>query len=124
FTANCQKNNGNLCDPTENELIMALMPAAGRSEIMGEKQGRHEIPSPSELGAIPVTVIYNTKREFPHNDGFIKGWTDTQSAYAAALQNGEAIPVPGGHFIHHTYPDIVTNAIRKQVDGARARASN
>lgn len=112
FTALCKQYEGNLCDPAENTLLLALMPEAGRAEIMGEKKGRDEIPEPESLGNIPVTLFYNTKQEFPHNKGFTRAWIESQDDFAKRLAKGKSLPVEGGHFIHHTYPDLVRDAIK------------
>ncbi|WP_197053766.1 alpha/beta fold hydrolase [Chitinibacter sp. ZOR0017] len=119
FTALCKQYEGNLCDPTDNLLLLAMMPAAGRAEVLGEKNGRNEVPDAKQLAQIPVTLLYNNQKEFPHSDGFIRAWIQSQQDFSAGLINGESIAVPGGHFIHHTHPKLVLDVINKHINAVR-----
>lgn len=75
-----------------------------------------QLPTPAELGNMPVTVIVADK--------FAKGyekmqlsWLPLQKEFVEGLMNGRLVEVKGsGHYIHHDRPKIVRKEIRLMVD--------
>lgn len=124
-------------------------PLPFQETVRGLRDGESRLPAPTELGALPITVITALKvRDLPaepdpgllamldamgltlnearaRNKDFQAFWITEQRAFADGLANGRHVETAGAsHYVHEQQPRLVIEEIRAMLDRLREQSGS